>query len=210
MTLILNTYHLGDDKGDVHQHVLRMEDSRVPSAAKCYDVTNMGRFRPWLHWSQNRHDRTQQSGQTADKVVTRSDRRVICKQILSKNARVRRLLQLLHWTPSHCHLVSQQFLAVCTKRLQITRLSDRVTTLSAVCPDCCVVSCRFWLQCSHDLRRSEADDDGDYDKIKIVFSCARHGDWEGRGRRPVDPLILDPGTRCRWVVGFTFRSLCFL
>jgi hypothetical protein len=35
--------------------------------------------------------------------------------------------------------------------LRITRRSDRVTTLSAVCPDCCVVLCRFWHQCSHGL-----------------------------------------------------------
>jgi len=31
------------------------------------------------------------------------------------------------------------------------------TTLYGVCPDCCVVSCRFWLQCSRGLRRGHWD-----------------------------------------------------
>jgi hypothetical protein len=58
---------------------------------------------------------------------------------------------------SSCNARTHAFLLrIC---LQITRRSDRVTTVSAVCPDCCVVSCRFWLQHSQDLSYDAGQND---------------------------------------------------
>jgi hypothetical protein len=57
---------------------------------------------------------------------------------------------------------SAYFLRICW---QIKHQSGRVTTLSVVCPDCCVVTCRFWLQCSHGLLGGREKEGGSWSVV---------------------------------------------